>query len=73
MTATCSTNQCEQPLKMPLTRLGWPRSDRALYGDSGTLGPFGCIGLSACEVRPQVYPSRVQARPLLILKTPQHS
>jgi hypothetical protein len=35
---------------MPLTRRGlwgWSRSDQAPYGDSGTLGPFGCIGLSA--------------------------
>ncbi|SRR6266702_4667940 len=50
MTATRSTNQREQTrLKMPLTRRGWrgwPRSDRAPYGDCGTLGPFGCIGLS---------------------------
>ena len=47
MIATCSTNQREQtPLKMPLKRLGWTRSDRVPYGDSGTLGPFGCIGLS---------------------------
>ena len=50
MTAMGSTNQREQTqLMMPLTRQvwrGWPRSDRALYGDSGTLGPFGCIGLS---------------------------
>jgi hypothetical protein len=54
MTATCSTNQCEQPLKMPLTWLGWSQSDQALYGDSGTLGPFGCIGLSATSVNAQL-------------------
>src|SRR6266702_1623305 len=40
-------------LKMPLTRWawwrGWPRSDRAPYGDCGTLGPFGCIELSLGE------------------------
>src|SRR6266702_4826167 len=45
-------------LKMPLTwwvwRRGWARSDRAPYdrapyGDSGTLGPFGCIELSLGE------------------------
>jgi hypothetical protein len=47
MTATRSTNQREQsPLKMPLSRLGWTRSDWAPYGDSDTLGPFCCIGLS---------------------------
>ena len=50
MTATRSTIQREQTqLMKPLTRRGWwgwSRSDRAPYGDSGTLGPFGCIGLS---------------------------